>query len=183
MGHMADCMQQEPRNEKHEQMIELIIVFLKHLLLVPEDQNDPQGLQKKMLLQFGEESALDSFIFIAQHFDRPFERQMAMHLLEIQFLIFKGFTPEQLFREEGWENDQIRKILQKERAQKKELQMRQGPRHSKFGTCLQVMRKDGSSYMVSNIYGGMEDKAIEKRQRKKPKGLPVKLDTQKITAE
>jgi hypothetical protein len=32
MGHLADCLKKEQRNEKHEQMIELIIVLFKQLL-------------------------------------------------------------------------------------------------------------------------------------------------------
>ena len=36
MEHLADCLQVEVRNEKHEQMVELIIVLFKQLLQIPE---------------------------------------------------------------------------------------------------------------------------------------------------
>ena len=32
MEHLADCLQMEVRNDKHEQMIELIIVLFKQML-------------------------------------------------------------------------------------------------------------------------------------------------------
>jgi hypothetical protein len=36
MEHLADCLQMEVRNDKHEQMIELIIVLFKQLLQIPD---------------------------------------------------------------------------------------------------------------------------------------------------
>lgn len=36
MEHLADCLQIEVRNDKHDQMIELIIVLFKNLLQIPE---------------------------------------------------------------------------------------------------------------------------------------------------
>jgi len=36
MEHLADCLQKEQRNEKHEQMIELIIILFKQLLTIPD---------------------------------------------------------------------------------------------------------------------------------------------------
>jgi hypothetical protein len=36
MEHLADCLQKEQRNEKHEQMIELIIILFKQLITIPD---------------------------------------------------------------------------------------------------------------------------------------------------
>lgn len=38
MEHMADCLQKpaEQRNEKHEQMIELIVVLFKQIIAIPD---------------------------------------------------------------------------------------------------------------------------------------------------
>lgn len=36
MEHLADCLQKEQRNEKHEQMIELIIILFKQLIIIPD---------------------------------------------------------------------------------------------------------------------------------------------------
>ena len=36
MEHMSDCLQVEEMNDKHVQMIELIIVLFKQLLQIPE---------------------------------------------------------------------------------------------------------------------------------------------------
>jgi len=36
MEHLADCLQKDQRNEKHEQMIELIIILFKQLICIPD---------------------------------------------------------------------------------------------------------------------------------------------------
>jgi plasmid replication initiation protein len=36
MEHLAECLQMEQRNDKHDQMIELIIVLFKQLLQIPD---------------------------------------------------------------------------------------------------------------------------------------------------
>lgn len=70
MEHLADCLQKDQRNEKHEQMIELIIILFKQLLTIPDapNKNAPdlarESLQKRLLLHFAEESVLDSFIYL-----------------------------------------------------------------------------------------------------------------------
>ena len=67
--HLADCLQHESRNEKHEQMIELIIVLFLQLLQIPDEKHAGQdhkiSLQKRLLLIFSEEAVLDSFIFMS----------------------------------------------------------------------------------------------------------------------
>ena len=36
MEHLADCLQVENKNDKHNQMIELIVVLFKQLLQIPD---------------------------------------------------------------------------------------------------------------------------------------------------
>ena len=38
VGHLSEILPKEQRTEKHDQMVELIIVLLKQLLQIPEDQ-------------------------------------------------------------------------------------------------------------------------------------------------
>lgn len=68
MEHLADCLQATQRNEKHEQMIELIIILFKQMISIPEASGT--ALQKRLLLHFSEESVLDSFIFLTQDYSQ-----------------------------------------------------------------------------------------------------------------
>ncbi len=72
MEHLADCLVVEEKNQKHEQMIELIIVLFKQLLQIPDakhNQTDTKfagkELQKNLLLVMSSESVLDSFNFLS----------------------------------------------------------------------------------------------------------------------
>ena len=59
MEHMSDCLQVEEMNDKHMQMVELIIVLFKQLLQIPDPKYGEtntlyaeKGLQKNLLLLF-----------------------------------------------------------------------------------------------------------------------------------
>jgi hypothetical protein len=43
MNHLADCLQVEVKIQKHNQMIELIIVLFKQLLIIPDRLQDKAG--------------------------------------------------------------------------------------------------------------------------------------------
>ena len=69
MSHLADCLQAESRTQKHNQMIELIVVLFKQLLVIPDKPIDGQAsLQKRLLLVFANESVYDAFNFLTQEF-------------------------------------------------------------------------------------------------------------------
>jgi hypothetical protein len=75
MEHLADCLQNTQRNEKHEQMIELIIILIKQIITIPDaspskNSTDRHSLQKRLLLHFAEESVLDAFIFLTQDYSQ-----------------------------------------------------------------------------------------------------------------
>lgn len=84
-------------------MIELIIAFFKNLLLIPDARPNEGGanelysnLQKKLLLHFGEESVLDSFIYLTQDFKEDLMKKLSIYFLEIWYTIFRFFTPQQI---------------------------------------------------------------------------------------
>lgn len=67
MNHLADCLQVEVKIQKHNQMIELIIVLFKQLLIIPDRLQDKAGgssLQKRLLLAFAADSVFDAFNFL-----------------------------------------------------------------------------------------------------------------------
>ena len=43
MEHLADCLQAEEKTQKHNEMIELLIVLFKQLLLIPEPHFNDKG--------------------------------------------------------------------------------------------------------------------------------------------
>lgn len=77
---------------------------------------------------------------------------MSPVFLEIWYNIFKSFTPQQIFTPEEGEKLANEEILAKERAKERRLNFLRGIRHGKFGSQLQIMREDGSSALISNIY-------------------------------
>jgi hypothetical protein len=48
-------------------------------------------------LAYHEEQVLDAFNFLSQDFNNKLNKMLCMHILEIQYQIFKNFTPEQIF--------------------------------------------------------------------------------------
>lgn len=92
MEHLADCLQMENRNQKHELMIELIIVLFKQLMQIPDPKHGDtntsfygKDLQKNLLIKFSEESVLDSFNYLSQEFTTPLQKKLCLPLLEIQY--------------------------------------------------------------------------------------------------
>jgi len=43
MTHLSDCLQIEQKNQKHTQMIELVVVLFKQLLIIPERTSQAQN--------------------------------------------------------------------------------------------------------------------------------------------
>lgn len=72
--------------------------------------------------------------------------------MEIWYTIFKNFTPQQIFSPEEGEKLIQEDIMAQERAKERRQNFLRGIRHGKFGSQLQIMREDGSSALVSNIY-------------------------------
>ena len=75
-----------------------------------------------------------------------------MQILEIQYQIFKNFTPEQVFLSEDKEKEAKQVMYAKENEVERRRFFLRHTRSSKFGTQLQINRADGSRYMVNNIY-------------------------------
>jgi hypothetical protein len=75
-----------------------------------------------------------------------------MYILEIQYQIFKNFTPQQIFMSKEMEKtarDEMQAASLQRDKQKKFLRSQ---RHSKFGTQLCIQRPDGTRVMLTNIY-------------------------------
>jgi len=114
--HANEILQKEERSQKHDQMIELIIVLLKQLLQIPEHEDcaslasNKRNLQKSLLLAFKEHNVLDLLVFLSQEFTEPLNKKLAIHLLEMQYHIFKNFTPAQIVNPKAIQSDAYSKV-------------------------------------------------------------------------
>ena len=72
MEHLADCLQAEQKTQKHNEMIELLIVLFKQLLLIPEPRASEKGsqyvgmhLQRDLLLKYKQDAVLDAINYLS----------------------------------------------------------------------------------------------------------------------
>ena len=85
-------------------MIELVIVLIKQLLMIPDQENSVasaiyggrSNLQKRLILAYKENNVLDLLVYLSQEFTESLNKKLAIHILEIQYHIFKNFTPAQI---------------------------------------------------------------------------------------
>ena len=90
-------------------MIELVLVLLKQLLTIPDSR-----LQKKLIVRLHECDILETITFMTQAFSDPFSKKLALHFLEINYMIFKDFSPAQIFNPKQCEADALAKLEQAE---------------------------------------------------------------------
>ena len=69
-------------------MVELIIVLLKQLLQIPEDQNEigksgERSVQKRLLAAYAEQNVFDLVVYLTQEFTEPLQVKLSIHFLEI----------------------------------------------------------------------------------------------------
>lgn len=90
MDHLADCLQAPAKTQKHDQMVELIVVIFKQLLQIPDPKESESNtsfkgkqLHKNLILTFSRESVLDSFNFLSQEFKTPLQKKLCLHILDI----------------------------------------------------------------------------------------------------
>jgi hypothetical protein len=176
--HLADCLQKEEdvRNERHDQFIELIIVLFKHLLQIPDSlkEKDSTGkysnLQKRLLLAFDSANVLDSFIFLTQEFDKSLPKKLSLHFLEIFHFIYKDFAADQLVTSENNAKSELRTMMEKEKEEKCKRMLKMSSRHSRFGTTIVKKREfDGTSMLIHNIFDTTKPTNVIPEQRQKPK--------------
>ncbi len=159
MEHLADCLQEKEMTQKHEQMVELIIVLFKQLLQIPDPKSQETNtdfagkhLQKRLLLLYHDEQVLDSFNYLSQDFTNPLNKMLCMHILEIQYQIFKNFTPEQIFITKEKELEAKQKVQSEREEFQNTRKFLRSTRPGKFGTQIQVTRPDGTRVMLTNLY-------------------------------
>lgn len=81
-------------------MIELLVVLFKQLLLIPEPRASEKSsayagmhLQRGLLIKYKEDAVLDAVNYLSQEFETDLQKNLAIQILEIQYAIFRNFTP------------------------------------------------------------------------------------------
>lgn len=75
-----------------------------------------------------------------------------MQILEIQYQIFKNFTPDQIFLSKEQESRAKEDMYAQEKAHERRRFFLRHTRPNKFGTQLSIQRPDGTRIMLQNIY-------------------------------
>ena len=120
-------------------MIELIIVLFKQLLMIPESDDGAslaghkRNLQKNLLLAYKDNYVLDLFVCLSQEFSETLHKKLAIHLLEIQYHIFKNFSPAQIVNPAAIQSAAYSKVQEEEAARQRRLNFVRSTRHGKFG--------------------------------------------------
>ncbi len=183
LTHMADCLQKpaEQRNERHDQMIELIVVLFKHLLKIPDmlptmsSANQLyRDLQKKLIMAYHDKNVLDSFIFLTQDIDSPLAKRLSLHFLEIFYFIFKHCSARGLVEDAKTDKEQLRALMDLEKRNLQRRMAERGTRPNNFGTAIKVPRgaAGDAARIVSNIFRKDEltlDGAANKGQHARPR--------------
>lgn len=87
-------------------MIELIVVLFKQILSI---DGAPQ-LQKQWIVMLSDEQVLDVFVFLTNDFTQPLNKKLAMHFLEINYHIFKNYSPQQIINPSSCEKEAFEKL-------------------------------------------------------------------------
>ena len=95
---------------------------------------------------------LDLLVYLSQEFTESLNKKLAIHLLEIQYHIFKNFTPAQVVNPKAIQLAAHSLAKEQEAARQRKANFVRSMRHGKFGFQAQIMREDGSSMSVNNIY-------------------------------
>jgi len=180
LTHMADCLNKPAavRNERHDQMIELIVVLFKHLLKIPDPLPTASSgnelyrdLQKKLIMVYQEKNVLDSFVFLTQDIDSPLSKKLGLHFLEIYYYIFRHCKAGALLDNQTADRESLRQMMEKEKIDRQRRIAEMGTRPGHFGTTIAVPRASdpNSAVLISNVFKKDINLNAAKEQRAKPK--------------
>lgn len=137
------------KNERHDQMLELVIYLIRNLVAIPDRQmgvkkgkkgffvvnskeDHYSDLQRRLLHVLANSLVLEALIFIAQDFKSASIQKLNFCLLEIFYHIVKHFKPEQLFATANCQP--LTLLLAQDKAEQRAKMHSASSRHSKFGS-------------------------------------------------
>ena len=158
MEHLADCLQATEKTQKHNEMTELLVVLFMQLLQVPEP-HEKEGskfaglhLQRDLLMKFKQDAVLDAINYLSQEFETDLQKNLAMQILEIQYSIFRNFSPEQIYFDSQAVDAKKKHIYEKVDSDEQRRKFLRSTRLWKQGPALAMTRADGTQALVQNIY-------------------------------
>lgn len=129
--HIAECLGKDSsqRNEKHNQMLELIVYLIRNLLAIPDrrrqgvrgnsgvsvfdaKEDHMKDLHSSFLHKLSDETILEAIVYMCQDFTTPTMNKLNLCLLEIFYHIFRTFSPTDLRISTA---DYLRAIAEQER--------------------------------------------------------------------
>ena len=76
---------------------------------------------------------LDLLVFLSQEFRESLHKKLAIHLLEMQYHIFKNFTPAQIINPKAMQSAAYSRAKEEEAARHRKQNFVRSMRHGKFG--------------------------------------------------
>lgn len=203
------CLTIDPalKNERHDQMLELIIYLIRNLVAIPDRQmgikkgkkgffmvnskeDHYSDLQRRLLHVLANSLVLEAVIFIAQDFKSATIQKLNFCLIEIFYHIIKHFKPEQLFAASN--SQQLTDLLAQDKAEKRAKMHSASSRHSKFGSNYREARQFNGTYsfsggcITSNAFQQLLDRShvpsqIQPVKPRIPDSLKTLPDTQNLS--
>ncbi|KAG8943281.1 Topoisomerase 1-associated factor 1 [Tulasnella sp. 424] len=170
------------RNERDNQIINLILHCFRNLAFIKDpppniyasgEQAEFASLQSKLIVTLHESNVLLTFLTFASNADQPMFNPWNNLLLEIFYLFFRGVNPQTLPADQAEQSKQeLKSLLEKENASKKERHKYAGTRHSRFGTTITIQRGDEKVVMhrQAAIQADTTD-IMDMKKKKKSKGI------------
>jgi hypothetical protein len=142
---------------KSEQTIELIFVFIKQVLNIYQSEEILRNIENnvKIIKKLSGLKIFDAIVFHCKAFEIEFYKRLSSTLLELIYFITRIFSVPKIFEvflNNGCEISELQKLREAERKEKEYRQSLLSTRPNKFGTMIKVKRPhDDTSFLVSNV--------------------------------
>ncbi|KAG9019357.1 Topoisomerase 1-associated factor 1 [Tulasnella sp. 427] len=172
----------QERQERDNQIINLVLHCFRNLAFIKDpppniyasgEQAEFASLQSKLIVTLQESNVMLTFLSIASNADQPMFNPWNNLLLEIFYLLFRGVNPQTLPSDQAEQSKQeLKSLLEKENASKKEQRKFSGTRHSRFGTTITI--RTGNEKVVMHRQAAIQADTtdiMDMKKKKKSKGI------------
>lgn len=142
---------------KSQQMIELVVVFIKQLLNIYHSDSILKNVENniKLIRKLHNLKVLEAIIFHSQSFDSEFGKRLISSLLELVYFIIRIFSPKKIFdfiMNKDNNMTHLQKLREEEKQERLARKAQYSTRSNSFGTSIKVMRPlDNTAFLVSNV--------------------------------
>jgi hypothetical protein len=142
---------------KSQQMIELILVFIMQLLNIYQSDQILKNVENniKLIRKLNNLKVLDAIVFHSQSFDTEFGKRLLSYLLELVYFIIRIFSPKKIFdviMNKDGNMTHLQRLREEEKQEKLARKAQYSTRSNSFGTNIKVTRPlDNTAFLVSNV--------------------------------